>query len=304
MASAIIRYNMQLLLLGLLVTSASWVVAWSDVPTVSEYSFLPLWLGYILTVNGLSELLTKDSLIRKMGIAFMLLFAASIPFWWFFEFINSIVQNWDYKLPHPISDCEFSIRASVNFSTVVPAVLSTTFLFYRFLKGYGFSLQWTLFRIRRRWLFLSILIGVVSLCLLAFIPRIAFPLVWIAPLLLLEPFLYAFKYPSLLHKVEKGEWLLVASIMMATLFTGFWWELWNVYSSPKWIYTIPYLGFWKVFEMPFLGYFGYPFFGLIIYSYTMFVFSGLSGKDSADDLICSHPLEKGKTNCLTAVPSP
>ena len=57
--------------------------------------------------------------------------------------------------------------------------------------------------------------------------------------------------------------------MAAALFAGFWWECWNFHALPKWIYTVPYVGFWKIFEMPVLGYIGYPFFGLIVFSYTV-----------------------------------
>jgi hypothetical protein len=287
---------MRFLLPGLIITSAAWVVAWSDIPIFSEHSFLPLWLGYILTINGLSEVINKDSLIRKMGPRFLLLFGASIPFWWFFEFLNRIVQNWHYILAHEISTFEFAIRASIDFSTVIPAVLSTTFLFHRLFRGHGYQFKRSPFSVRHRWLFVSFLIGIFSFCLLSLVPQVAFPLVWIAPILLIESFLYPFGYPSLLRIIEKGEWLLPVSIMIATLFTGFWWELWNVYSLPKWIYTVPYVGFWKVFEMPILGYLGYPFFGLIVYSYSVFVFSGLTGNHSAGDLITAdaeHPVRHG-----------
>jgi hypothetical protein len=99
-------------------------------------------------------------------------------------------------------------------------------------------------------------------------PREAFPLVWIAPILLLEPVTYAAGFPSLLRQIEKGDWLLPVSIMAATTFNGVCWELWNFYSLPKWIYEIPYVDFWHVFEMPILGYLGYPFFGLFVFSYT------------------------------------
>jgi len=61
--------------------------------------------------------------------------------------------------------------------------------------------------------------------------------------------------------------------MTATLFTGLFWELWNYYSLPKWYYTIPYVDFWRVFEMPILGYAGYPFFGMVVVSYSIAVFS-------------------------------
>jgi len=58
--------------------------------------------------------------------------------------------------------------------------------------------------------------------------------------------------------------------MFATIFTGFWWEMWNYYSLPKWYYTIPYVGFYKVFEMPALGYLGYLPFGLEVLSFFYF----------------------------------
>jgi hypothetical protein len=44
--------------------------------------------------------------------------------------------------------------------------------------------------------------------------------------------------------------------------------MWNVLSLPKWTYTIPYVGFWHIFEMPLLGYLGYPFFGIVVFSYA------------------------------------
>jgi len=128
-------------------------------------------------------------------------------------------------------------------------------------------------KIRRSHLFLSLLLGTTSFLLLPIFPHETFPLVWIAPILVLEPFAYALGLPCVLQLLELGEWKIPISIMIGTLFTGFWWELWNFYSLPKWVYTIPYVGFWKIFEMPVLGYLGYPFFGLVIFSYTATAFS-------------------------------
>lgn len=136
-------------------TIAWWVFAWSRIPIVSEYSFFPLWLGYIFTLNAAAELLYRNSLMRRMRGWFVLLFIISIPLWWFFERINSYLQNWHYVLLHPISQMHYVIQASIDFSTVVPAVLSTTFLFFRSLKhsvsahgtpcpftGRGYWFQW------------------------------------------------------------------------------------------------------------------------------------------------------------------
>jgi hypothetical protein len=43
---------------------------------------------------------------------------------------------------------------------------------------------------------------------------------------------------------------------------GFFWEMWNLHSLAKWVYSIPYVHVGKVFEMPILGYAGYLPFGL------------------------------------------
>ena len=275
---------MGLLITGILLCATSWAIAWSRIPFYSEHAFFPLWLGYILVTNGLAEWIYRDSLIRRMRFSFLLLFLISLPFWWFFEFINLTVKNWNYIFPHPISQTNFAIQASIDFSTVVPAVLSASFLVLQILSART-GIKFPSFEIRRRWLSVSVLIGVISLCLLGLIPDLTFPLVWIAPTLIVEPFIYSLGYPSLLAQVKKGDWTLPVAIMLATFISGIFWEMWNFYSLPKWIYTIPYVGFWKIFEMPFLGYFGYPFFGIIVYSFTIFMFSVLANSEMAGEII-------------------
>jgi hypothetical protein len=112
------------------------------------------------------------------------------------------------------------------------------------------------------------LLGMLAFLLLALFPREALPLLWIAPLLIIEPLAYAIGYPSLVRDIERHGSTSVASIMSGTFFTGIWWELWNYYSLPKWTYTVPYVDFRRIFEMPIIGCLGYPFFGLIIFGYT------------------------------------
>jgi hypothetical protein len=114
----------------------------------------------------------------------------------------------------------------------------------------------------------TVLIGIGCFALLPLFPNEAFPLVWVAPILILEPIAAAIGFPSLLVDVQTGSWRRLVAMMAATLVTGFWWEMWNVYSLPKWTYSIPYVGFWHVFEMPLLGYLGYPVFGIAVFSYA------------------------------------
>ena len=263
---------MTILVPGLLLTAIAWLAAWGRFGIVTEFSFFPLWVGYILVLNGISEVLFRDSLIRRMGRSFFGLFVLSVPMWWFFELMNSFVRNWHYIFAHPISDLQYNVQASIDFSTVMPAVLSTGYCLHQFLLQHSRFSHCVPVQVRRSHLFLFVLIGLAALCILPVFPNETFPLVWIAPILLLEPLAYIAGTPSFLRLLENGRCRLAVSLMLATLFTGFWWETWNYYSLPKWVYTVPYLGFWKIFDMPLLGYLGYPFFGLIVFTYA-----GLTG---------------------------
>ena len=257
---------MLLLTLGIVLTAVSWYFAWSHIGPVSEYSFFPLWVGYILLVNGLSEVMAETSLLRRMHWSSLWLFIVSIPMWWFFEYMNSIVQNWHYLFAHPISILHYEIQASIDFSTVVPAVLSISILAFQLLKGRSLS---TRIAIPGTTLLIGFVSTFILFWLLKLFPSETFPLVWIVPILFLEPLAYALGVrASLVRQIEQGNLALPLSLGIGTLITGFWWECWNFYSLPKWIYTIPYVGFWKVFEMPILGYLGYPFLGLIVFSYA------------------------------------
>ena len=263
---------MRIFICGTIVTALSWLIAWGDFGLFSEYSFFPLWIGYILLVNGASEISFGTSLLRRMNRSFLWLFVASIPMWWLFERINSIVQNWHYLFVRPVSNLHYGVQASIDFATVIPAVLSTSVFVCKLLQKWRASPNTPCIRVQKSYLAASVLFGSASFLILPIFPHETFPLVWIAPILILEPIAYTAGCPCVLRLLEGGEWKIPIATMIGTFFTGFCWEMWNFYSLPKWFYTIPYVGFWKIFEMPFLGYFGYPFFGLIIFSYTAIVF--------------------------------
>lgn len=262
---------MKLFFFGIVLTLVSWVISWTRIPVIYEHPFFPLWLGYILTINGLSRILFGESLLDRLGKWFAFLFLISVPMWWYFEFFNSFLQNWHYIMPRPVSALEFNIRASIDFSTVVPAVLSTAYLFKKVIGRIN-NAQFKNHVLKKSYLWISFVIGIVTIPLMIIYPKELFPLVWISPFLILDPINYYLGFPSVLKEMFEGKWLNTISVAFGTLFTGFWWEMWNFYSMPKWYYTIPYVGFNKVFEMPILGYGGYLFFGLEVLSFTYFVF--------------------------------
>jgi hypothetical protein len=47
--------------------------------------------------------------------------------------------------------------------------------------------------------------------------------------------------------------------------------MWNIYSLPKWSYSIPYLEYLHIFEMPLAGFGGYIPFGFEVYLFAIVV---------------------------------
>ena len=61
------------------------------------------------------------------------------------------------------------------------------------------------------------------------------------------------------------------SLLLAGIIMGFFWEFWNYLAVTKWYYNIPFLGFFKIFEMPVLGYLGYFPFAFELYAMYWFI---------------------------------
>jgi hypothetical protein len=107
--------------------------------------------------------------------------------------------------------------------------------------------------------------GIALLAVLLF-PRYCFPLIWIGFALLIEPVLYLRSNGSLLHDIEKGEPARLLTLLAAGIVCGLLWELWNFWAQAKWIYTVPFFEELKLFEMPVLGFFGFPPFAVSAYA--------------------------------------
>jgi hypothetical protein len=253
------------LIIGLVLIAISWPIAWFGPTRLGEHSFFPLWLGYILTVDGLVERRTGSSLLRRSGWRFAGLFLASIPFWWIFEAVNDRLGNWEYLLPREIGSIEYQIRASIAFSTVVPALFETAELYWS--TGLPRRLgRWRRFAPSRRGLVGFILAGSVMFVLPLIFPKATFPLVWLGLFFVLDPLVNLLGGHSISAQVARGRWDTVIALFLAGITCGFFWEMWNVYSMPKWVYHVPVVDRPKIFEMPLLGYGGYLPFALEVFA--------------------------------------
>ena len=84
------------------------------------------------------------------------------------------------------------------------------------------------------------------------------PLVWGSFTLIVDPWNYRRGARSLLRDLENGDYGLLARLLLAGLVCGVVWESLNFLAPQKWIYTVRGLESFKVFEMPLLGFLGFP----------------------------------------------
>lgn len=247
-----------------------WPLNWVLPGTRTSYLFFPLWLGYILTVDALVQRRTGTSFWSRSRKSFLLLFVLSAPVWWLFELINLRTQNWEYLGRDLFGPFEFNLLCAVSFSTVIPAVFESAELMgsFRWMRRFACGACIPATRV----VFIGVLaIGVTMLSALLIWPNVFYPFTWIMLVLIFEPINYWTGRPYFLKQLQPGDWRTVVSLALGALMCGWFWEMWNYYSFPKWIYHIPGLGFLRIFEMPLLGYGGYIPFALELYALKNFI---------------------------------
>jgi hypothetical protein len=91
------------------------------------------------------------------------------------------------------------------------------------------------------------------------------PFVWIGWILMLEPLNYRRGRPSWLADLAGGDASRLFGLLAGAV-CGVLWEFCNYWAATRWTYSVPYLGGIKIFEMPVLGYLGFPPFALEAYA--------------------------------------
>ena len=246
---------------------AAWILAWTRFPwfaACQPFTFTPLWLAFIITMNALTFQRTGRSPLTHHTGALLFLCPLSALFWWFFEYLNRFVQNWHYIGIGNLTAEEYVIRAMLPFATVLPAFVATRAWLASF-PGLTAGLDnWRPLLVRHphrlAWLGLTLAAG--GLAGISIWPEYLFPLLWISPLMVIGSIRALIGTPTLLNEPGHGNWQPLFLAAISALLCGFFWEMWNVFSLEKWIYTVPFVGRFHVFEMPLLGYAGYLPFGI------------------------------------------
>lgn len=268
--------------LGLALIAVAWPLNWLWPGLRTHILFFPLWLGYALTVDALAYRRRGASLFSRDPRRYALLFVISAPAWWLFEALNLRTQNWHYVGREFFTDLQYGVLATLSFSTVMPAVFGATSWLASFPWVERFA-HGPRIRPTPRTLWGFFFAGWAMLAFMLAFPRYGFPFLWLSVYFILEPVNAWLGNRTLLEFTQKGDWRPIAALWAGVWFTAFFWEFWNFYAYPKWVYTVPFVDFLHIFEMPILGYFGYWPFALELYALYHFVV-GLFGNRRTDYL--------------------
>ncbi len=251
---------------GLLLIAVFWPLNWLLTGLRTHWGFFFLWLGYSLFIDGLVYKRKGTSLLKRNYKIYIGLFFISAPCWWLFELINQVTHNWFYVGKQYFTDFQFFLLASLSFSTVMPAVFGTaeftsTFSWLKRLNKGPVILN----NKKNNLIFLAA--GILLLLLILIFPKHFYPFVWLSIYLIVEPLNFWFNNKTILSFTSEGNWKPVISLFAGCLITAFFWEMWNFYSYPKWIYYLPMVNnLPRLFEMPLPGYIGYFPFALELFA--------------------------------------
>jgi hypothetical protein len=268
--------------LGFVVIALGMGFSVADVGVAAQNLTPICWTGLILTADGVLASRGR-SWLRNAPWELLLMAALSIPSWLLFEFYDR-PRFWSASGPelwwHYAGLPPWPWRGfgyAWSFATITPAMLLLAELFEpsaarlvgrggggRVPKELGAALVWT---------------GAILAAVPLLWPSAHFAAdVWLAWPLLLDPVNHALGRPSLLGDLEVGRRSRPLALLASGLACGVLWESWNWMASARWSYTVPFLGWLKLYEMPLLGFLGFAPFGLAVFALYHFLRGFLPGR--------------------------
>lgn len=282
-ADTTVRAAVGAVVLGALVLAASTVAMLRGLDPFATSYYLFAWYATLLMLDGVVALNggARDAdgakrflLLGKPAFTATML-AWSAVVWLFYELLNFRLQNWYYVFV-PDGHITRWVTVLVSFATVLPAV----FVSMAMLRGFGVAsdVRWRPLRVTPTLLRGLQVTGGLMLAFAMLEPHYFFPLVWGGGTLMIEPVNYR-RDPerSLIADLERGEPKRIIRLLVGGLMIGLLWEMFNFEARGKWIYTVPFFERLKLFEMPLLGFFGFPPFAVECFTvWQALVISGMA----------------------------
>jgi uncharacterized protein DUF4332 len=244
-----------ILAFGILIFAAGTAGLVLLVEPVPTWYYHLAWGSYILVADDLNRRLSGRSLLRDRPRQLGWLAATSVAWWTVFEAINLRLGNWYYVMD-PASRALRWTGGVIAFATVLPGIVETLEVVENL--GWVRSVRVAPLRWSRAKEASCLVLGAACFALPLIWPDFFFPLTWGSFVFLLEPWNRRHARRSFLRDLEAGEAGPFCRTLLAGLVCGLLWETWNFWARTRWIYTVPVFEELKLFEMPLLGFLGFP----------------------------------------------
>jgi hypothetical protein len=263
-----------MMLAGLAIMIVSQAATLAGIEPFASWNTPICWTGFILFADAIVYRARGNSWLRSSPREFAALALVSIPLWVVFEGYNLVIRNWIYAgLPENPALRLFGYAWS--FATIWPAIFEGADLASLARRRAGKAGEVDGAGLSRPALpappALPALASVAAGALMLASPFLVSPAI---TRYMAAPVFLGFIF--LLDPINRrlGEEALTRertiNLLLSGLLCGVLWEFWNYWSRAKWIYTVPIMQRWKVFEMPLPGYLGFPPFAAECF--TMYVF--------------------------------
>jgi Domain of unknown function (DUF4332) len=270
---------MLLLILGLVGLAVAFWGLLEDVGFIAQPFYAYAWWSYILVLDGFVSLRRGSSLLTSRRDRWLPVMVWSVTFWFTFELLNLRFQNWYYVGVFPGNKAADMVIGPLfgilSFATVFTGLFETYEVLTALRLFDGVRKRARKFPMAASYAVQAL--GVVMVALSLLFPFYLAPLVWGSVTYLLDPWNYRHGARSLLADVESGNWGTLGRLLLAGLCCGLVWESFNFLAPQKWIYTVRGLDQLKLFEMPVLGFLGFPALALDAFSFFAFVSYWLHG---------------------------
>lgn len=247
--------------IGLAILVLAEILLFAGNPVVAANMTPVAWTGYILLTDAVVFRLTGQSWLMTRRREFWYLLPISVISWLMYEFYNYRMQGW-YYIGLPDHTWARGFGYFWAFATIFPGLFVTADLLLAlrwFRRFRGKPRPWSAQTLR-----VLFTLGFICLAVPLLYPSgYLWALVWVGTMFFLGPINLMYAPDSLFRDFAEGDYERIAALFVGGIICGFLWEFWNFWATAKWYYTVPIiLSDVKIFEMPVVGFLGFPPFAL------------------------------------------
>ncbi len=280
-----------------------------DIGFIAQPFYAWAWWSMISLIDGFVARRRQSSLLTGRRRHFPMIALWSVTFWYFFELLNLRLQNWYYVGVFGTETGIDVVRAAVFGILAFATVFVGLFEVYDALGALNL---WGRASLRPRefprWFSYAVQAVGMTMVTLALTFSTLAPLVWGSFSFLVDPWNYRRGARSVLADIESGRVTGLLRLLGAGLVCGLIWESFNFLAPQKWIYTVRGLEELKLFEMPLLGFLGFPALALdafAAYAAVSFLWLGNTTWEHPDDVAhvrLASVRAVGRPRLIAAVP--